>query len=449
MTATSLGEPSAAPPKSSLGRVMLASAIGSALEWYDFFIYGTAAALVFNELFFPKLDPRMGTLAAFATFGVGFFARPFGGIVFGHFGDRIGRKPMLVATLLLVGVATFLIGLVPSYAQIGIWAPVLLVVLRLLQGFGAGAEYGGAVIFAVEYAPAAKRGLFGSWAPIGVTLGNLMAAGVFAIVTLLPKEDLLTWGWRIPFLLSAVLVALGLYIRISVAETPVFAEVAEQRKPLKAPVLDAIRRHPRSFLVVIGSRLAENGLGYLFPVFGLNYVVQQLGLPRGEALFGVILSQFLSLLTIPLFSALSDRVGRRPVYIGAALFSAAWAFPFFWLCETKEPWLIWIAFIGASAIGVSGMFGPQAAYYSELFGPRVRFGGFAFARELGSILAGGPAPALAAVLLAQGGGRPWWVAGYIIVLSVITAFAVFIGPETHKSDITAEHPDDVARPAPA
>jgi MFS family permease len=274
-------------------------------------------------------------------------------------------------------------------------------------------------------------------------MGNLMAAGVFALVTLMPKEDLLSWGWRIPFLLSAVLVALGLYIRVSVAETPVFAEVAEQRKPLKAPVLDAIRRHPRSFLVVIGSRLAENGLGYLFPVFGLNYVVQQLGLPKSEALFGVILSQFLSLLTIPLFSALSDRIGRRPVYIGAALFSAAWAFPFFLLCETKEPWLIWIAFIGASAIGVSGMFGPQAAYYSELFGPRVRFGGFAFARELGSILAGGPAPFLAALLLAQAGGKPWWVAGYIIVLSLITALSVFVGPETHTSDIAAEHPDDV------
>jgi MHS family shikimate/dehydroshikimate transporter-like MFS transporter len=443
MSAIDAGGAAVPRAKSSLRRVMLASAIGSALEWYDFFIYGTAAALVFNELFFPKLDPRMGTLAAFAAFGVGFFARPFGGIVFGHFGDRIGRKPMLVATLLLVGVATFLIGLVPTYAQIGIWAPVLLVVLRLLQGFGAGAEYGGAVIFAVEYAPAGKRGLFGSWAPIGVTLGNLMAAGVFALVTLMPKADLVSWGWRIPFLLSAVLVALGLYIRVSVAETPVFAEVAEQRKPLKAPVLDAIRRHPRSFLVVIGSRLAENGLGYLFPVFGLNYVVQQLQLPKSEALFGVILSQFLSLLTIPLFSALSDRIGRRPVYIGAALFSAAWAFPFFLLCETKEPWLIWIAFIGASAIGVSGMFGPQAAYYSELFGPRVRFGGFAFARELGSILAGGPAPFLAALLLAEAGGKPWWVAGYIIVLSLITAFSVFVGPETHTSDISAEHPDDV------
>src|SRR5947207_3741112 len=192
-------------PVSSRSRVMLASAIGSALEWYDFFIYGPAAALVFNELFFPKLDPRIGTLAAFATFGVGFFARPFGGIVFGHFGDRIGRKPMLVMTLLLVGVATFLIGLIPTYDQIGVSAPVLLVMLRLVQGFGAGAEYGGAVIFAVEYAPEGKRGLFGSWAPIGVTMGNLMAAGVFALVTMLPKEDFLAWGWRIPFLLSALL----------------------------------------------------------------------------------------------------------------------------------------------------------------------------------------------------------------------------------------------------
>src|SRR5262244_2600047 len=274
---------------SSRSGVILASAIGSALEWYDFFIYGTAAALVFNELFFPKLDPRIGTLAAFATFGVGFFARPFGGIIFGHFGDRMGRKPMLVTTLLLVGVATFLIGLIPTYDQIGVWAPALLVAMRLLQGFGAGAEYGGAVIFAVEYAPDGKRGLFGSWAPIGVTLGNLMAAGVFALVTLLSKEDLLAWGWRIPFLLSAVLVAFGLYIRLSVAETPVFSQVTETRQPLKAPVLDAIRRHPRSFLVVIGARLAENGLGYLFPVFGLSYIVATLHLPRAVALLGILL----------------------------------------------------------------------------------------------------------------------------------------------------------------
>ena len=419
-------------------RVAMASAIGSALEWYDFFIYGTAAALVFNELFFPKLDPWSGTMAAFAAFGVGFFARPVGGLVFGHFGDRMGRKPMLVMTLLIVGIATFLIGLIPTYAQIGVLAPVLLVLLRLVQGFAAGAEYGGAVVYAVEYAPEGRRGLFGSWAPIGVTLGNLAAAGVFAVVTLLPKEDLLAWGWRIPFLLSAVLVAFGLYIRLKIAETPVFRDLEQKGRTVKAPVLDAVRRHPRSFLVVVGSRLAENGLGYLFPVFGLNYVVQQLQMPKSTALFGVIVAQFLSLITIPLFSALSDRIGRRPVYLGAALWSALWAFPFFLLCETKEPLLIWTAFIGATAIGVSGMFGPQAAYYSELFGPSVRFGGFAFARELGSLIAGGPAPFLAAYLLTQANGRPWGVAWYIIALALLTALSVLIGPETHRSDITRD-----------
>jgi metabolite-proton symporter len=438
MSQASMPADLAATQQMNRTRVAIASAVGSALEWYDFFIYGTAAALVFNELFFPKLDPWSGTMAAFAAFGVGFFARPIGGLVFGHFGDRIGRKPMLVITLLVVGVATFLIGLIPTYAQIGVAAPVLLVLLRLVQGFAAGAEYGGAVVYAVEYAPEGKRGLYGSWAPIGVTLGNLAAAGVFALITVLPKEDLLAWGWRIPFLLSVVLVAFGLYIRLRIAETPVFRDLEQKGGTVKAPVLDAVRRHPRSFLVVLGSRLAENGLGYLFPVFGLNYVVQQLQMPKGTALFGVILAQFLSLLTIPLFSALSDRIGRRPVYLAAALWSAAWAFPFFLLCETKEPALIWIAFIGATAIGVSGMFGPQAAYYSELFGPSVRFGGFAFARELGSLLAGGPAPFVAAYLLTQAGGRPWGVAWYIIALALLTALSVLIGPETHRSDIAAD-----------
>jgi metabolite-proton symporter len=416
----------------------MAAAVGSALEWYDFFIYGTAAALVFNELFFPKLDPWSGTLAAFAAFGVGFFARPLGGLVFGHFGDRLGRKPTLVLTLLIVGIATFLVGLIPTYAQIGWWAPLLLVILRLLQGFAAGAEYGGAVVYAVEFAPKGRRGLFGSWAPIGVTLGNLMAAAVFAVVTLMSKDDLLAWGWRIPFLLSAVLVAFGLYIRLRISETPIFSAIAKNKTAFNAPVLESIKRHPRSFLVVIGSRLAENGLGYLFPVFGLNYVVQQLQMPRSIGLAGVIISQFLSLLTIPLFSMLSDKIGRRPVYMAAALWSAAWAFPFFYLCETKDPTLIWVAFIGATAIGVSGMFGPQAAYYSELFGPRVRFGGFAFARELGSLLAGGPAPFVAAYLLTQAGGRPWGVAWYIIALALATAIAIAIGPETHRSDIAAD-----------
>ena len=419
-------------------RVLMASAVGSALEWYDFFLYGTASALVFSELFFPKLDPNMGILASFATFGVGFFARPFGGLVFGHLGDKIGRKPILVFTLLLVGGGTFLIGLLPTYDSIGIWAPILLVVLRLVQGFGAGAEYGGAVILAVEYAPPGKRGLYGAFAPIGVTLGILLAQGVFAIFSSMPKEDFLSWGWRVPFLLSIFVIALGIYIRAKVMETPVFQQAIEKRQVLRAPVMEAIKRHPREFFVVVGARLAENGLGYLFPVFTLSYLTKNLGLPKNMVLSGLVIASFVQIFTVLGFSMLSDKIGRRPVYIGAAIFCALFAFPFFLLVNTQSTPLIWLALILAISFGVGGMFGPQAAYFAELFGPRIRYSGFAFARELGSILAGGPAPFIATWLLMQGGGAPWYVAIYIIVLSVITAFAVYCGPETYRSDITEE-----------
>ena len=423
-------------------RVLLASSVGSALEWYDFFIYGMASALVFGELFFPKLDPSMGTLAAFATFGVGFFARPFGGLIFGHLGDRLGRKPVLVITLLLVGGGTFLIGLLPTYQTAGVFAPALLVLLRLVQGFGAGAEYGGAVLLAVEHAPPGKRGFFGSWPPIGVTAGNLVASGVFAVFSALPREDFLAWGWRMPFLLSMILIVFGLYIRARVAETPVFSAALEKKKALEAPVKHALRRHPKEFLVVLGARLAENGLGYLFPVFTLNYLTKQLGMPKSSVLNGMTLAYAISLFTIPAFSALSDRIGRRPVYMGAALFCAVLAFPYFWMINTQNIVLVWIALILALAVGIAGMFGPQAAYFSELFSTRSRYSGFAFARELGSLLAGGPAPFVSALLVIWAGGKPWGVALYIIVLSLLTATALYLGPETYRSDLNAEPPDD-------
>jgi len=416
----------------------MASAVGSALEWYDFFIYGTAAALVFGEIFFPKSDPTIGTLLAFATFGVGFVARPFGGLVFGHLGDRIGRKPVLVITLIMVGAGTFLIGLLPTYNSIGVWAPIMLVVLRLVQGFGAGAEYGGAVIMAVEHAPPGKRGLFGSFAPLGVTVGLLLANGVFALFAALPHEEFVSWGWRVPFLLSIVLVLVGFYIRYRVSETPVFSEIAAKNAAARSPVIEAVKRHPREFLVVIGARLAENGLGYLFPVFALNYMTQQLHLPKTMVLEGNMLAYTVQLLTIPLFSVLSDRVGRRPVYMGGALFSAAFAFPFFMLVGTQSQPLIYFALILGIAVGVAAMFGPQAAYFAELFGARLRYSGFAFARELGSILAGGPAPFIATALLLYAGGQPWLVAGYFVLLSLITAAAVYFGPETYRSDIHAD-----------
>lgn len=419
-------------------RVLLASAVGSALEWYDFFIYGTAAALVFGELFFPKTDPTIGTLLAFAAFGIGFIARPFGGLVFGHLGDRLGRKPVLVITLLMVGIGTFLIGLLPTYNTIGVWAPILLVVLRLVQGFGAGAEYGGAVIMAVEHAPPGKRGLFGSFAPLGVTVGLLLANGVFWLFAFLPQEDFVSWGWRVPFLLSIVLVIVGFYIRYRVSETPVFSEIAAKNAAARSPVIDAVKHHPREFLVVIGARLAENGLGYLFPVFALNYMTKQLNLPKTMILNGNMVAYAVALLTIPLFSMLSDRVGRRPVYMGGALFSALLAFPFFVLVSTQSQPLIYLGLILGISVGLAAMFGPQAAYFAELFGAKLRYSGFAFARELGSILAGGPAPAIATALLLYGGGKPWWVAGYFVLLSLVTVIALYFGPETYRRDIHAE-----------
>ncbi len=431
---------------STLRHVMLAAAVGSALEWYDFFIYGTAAALVFGELFFPKYDATVGTLAAFATFAVGFIARPFGGLFFGHFGDRMGRKPMLVATLLLVGGGTFLIGVLPTYAVIGIWAPILLMLMRLLQGFGAGAEYGGAVVMAVEYAPPGKRGLYGSFAPLGVTVGNLLAAAVFYLVTMLSRDNLLAWGWRIPFLVSFLLLGLGVYIRLRVAETPVFAEAAAKRPPLRLPAFEAVRRHPRNFLVVIGARFAENGLGYLFTVFGLSYVINTLHVSREVGISGVMLGNFAEIFGVLFFSWLSDKIGRRPVYMFGALFSAAFAFPFFLLVGTLNPVLISIAFILVIGVGGGAMFGPQAAYFAELFGPRLRYSGFAFARELGSILAGGPSPFIAALLVSWMAGAPWGVACYVILLGLITAFALWCGPETNLSDIRADTHHDLVVP---
>lgn len=419
-------------------RVLMASSVGSALEWYDFFIYGMAAALVFGDLFFPDLDPTVGTLAAFATFGVGFFARPFGGIVFGHLGDRIGRKPVLVITLMLVGVGTFLIGLLPTYESAGIWAPIMLVALRLIQGFGAGAEYGGAVILAVEHAPPGKRGLFGSFAAIGVNVGLLLATAVFTIVSSLPQEDFLSWGWRVPFLLSIILIVIGFFIRAKVAETPVFTEIAANNKAARSPVKEAFLKHPREFLVVFGARLAENGLGYLYPVFTLNYMTKNLGLEKNMVLSGIMVAYAISLFTVPLFSALSDRIGRRPVYGGAALFSAAFAFPFFMMVNTGSTVLVWISLVLAISVGVSGMFGPQAAYFAEMFGAKLRYSGFASARELGSLLAGGPAPFVAGLLVVWMAGAPWGVAGYMVVLSLLTAIAIWFGPETYRSDIHAD-----------
>ncbi len=429
-------------------RVILAASIGSALEWYDFFLYGTAAALVFGELFFPKSDPLVGTLLAFLTFGVGFVARPFGGIIFGIMGDRYGRKPVLVATLLMIGVGTTAIGLLPTYAEVGYWAPIMLVSLRVLQGLGAGAEYGGAVIYLVENAPARHRGFWGGFAPLGVSIGNLLAAGAFALVSMLPRDALMSWGWRLPFLASFLLILVGIFVRLRLAETPVFTQAVVARGKIERnPAMAALRKHPRNFMVVLGARMAENGLGYLFPVFGLSYVINTLGVARSDALSALMLAFFAELFAILGFAALSDRIGRRPVYLFGALAGLALAFPFFWLVGTKEWIWIALAFILARAVVTAAMFGPQAAYFAELFPPQRRFAGFAFARELGSLLAGGPAPFLATALVAWAGGGWWPVACYAAVLSGITAFAIWSGPETYEESISIDNTLQAPTPA--
>jgi MHS family shikimate/dehydroshikimate transporter-like MFS transporter len=294
------------------------------------------------------------------------------------------------------------------------------------------------VLLAVEHAPPGKRGFFGSWAPIGVTAGQLLAAAVFGLVSLLPKEDFLNWGWRVPFLLSILLIAVGIYIRARVHETPVFQEAASKRKVVRAPIIEALRQHRREFFVVLGARMAENGLGFLFGTFALNYLTRTLQMPKSDALWALMLAYVVALFTIPAFSALSDRIGRRPVYLGAALFCALFAFPFFWLVNTQSWPLVALAMILAIGVGTAGMFGPQAAYFAELFSTRSRFSGFAFARESGSLLAGGPAPLVSAALVTWAGGQAWPVAVYIIVLSLITALAIYLGPETYRSDIRAE-----------
>jgi len=426
----------------SVWQVIVASFIGTIIEWYDFFLYGTAAALVFNKLFFPNIDPLLGTLAAFGTYGVGFFARPLGGLVFGHYGDKIGRKTMLVLSLLIMGLATFFIGLLPSYDSIGIWAAVGLVVLRLLQGFGVGGEWGGAVLLAVEHAPSGRRGFFGSWAQMGVPMGLLLSTVIFDLfVARLPEEQFLSWGWRAPFLLSIVLVGVGLFVRLKILETPAFRQVQETQTEARMPIVDVVRQHPKNVLLAMGMRMAENGIFYILTVFVLTYVTQQLGLMRSTVLTGVIIAALVSLFSTPAFGAISDHLGRRWVYLFGAVFSLLFSFPFFWLLDTKAPVVIWLAIVIGLVLGHDPMYGPQAAYFSELFGTRLRYSGASIGYQLASVLAGGLSPLIATSLLAWAGSY-WPVALYAVALSLITIVSTYLASETFQKDIIKEQPEE-------
>ena len=426
--------------RTSIHAVAAASLVGTAIEWYDFFLYGTAAALVFHRLFFPQFDPSVGTLLALGTFAVGFLARPLGGIVFGHLGDRRGRTAVLGTTLVLMGLATAGIGLLPTYDRIGAWAPLALVILRLVQGFGLGGEWGGAVLLAVEHAPRGRRGFYGSWPQTGGPLGFLLSTGAFALVSTLPERELLSWGWRIPFLASTLLVALGLFVRLRIAETPAFEAIRNGGAQARLPLLELLRSHRKTVLLAMGARFAENGLFYVYSTFVLVYATGTLRLGRQTILSGLLIATAIQLVALPMFGALSDRVGRRPVYMAGALFSALWAIPFFLLLGTRQTGLIWLAIVLALSVGHAAMYGPQASFFSELFEARVRYSGASLGYQLASVFAGGLSPVVASGLLAWAHGRPWAVTAYMIALNTITLACLHRSAETRRSELAGSAP---------
>lgn len=431
------------PGETNIVKVVFASLIGTAVEWYDFFLYGSAAALVFGTLFFPDSEPAMATLLAFGTYALGFVARPLGGIVFGHFGDRVGRKKMLVTSLLLMGVATFAIGLLPTYASIGIGAPILLLACRLVQGFAVGGEWGGAVLMAAEHGDDSRRGFWSSWPQAGVALGNLFATGVLWLLAAFQSDDaFLAWGWRIPFLLSAVLVIIGLWVRLSIEESPVFKEARtelETTEKSHVPLLEVIRKYPREVLIAMGMRMAENISYYLFTVISITFLTTYVGTTgdKGIILKALLIGAVVHFVTIPLIGALSDRVGRRPLYVAGAVGVAAWSWIFFDLIASGSETKILLAVVVGLVLHAL-MYAPQAAFFSELFGTSVRYTGASVGYQLASIFAGALAPIIAIRLLGpatNGAMNVDSVAVYMTIASVITLVAVFFAKETARSSL--------------
>lgn len=422
--------------KTPIGRVVGASLVGTTLEWYDFFLYGVAASVVFGDLFFPKGEELTGTLLSFATFAVGFFARPIGGIVFGHFGDRLGRKNLLVLSLLMMGVATFAIGLLPTYAQVGALAPILLTILRLIQGFALGGEWGGAVLIVSEHGDPARRGFWSSWPQAGAPAGQLIANGVLAGLAAFQSDAAFDkWGWRIPFLLSAVLVLVGLWVRLRIEESPLFREARAKQEPTdKLPFVEVITKYPREVLTAMGARMAENVSYYIFTIVIATYAKEHLKLDKSFALNAVLIAAAVHFCAIPLWGALSDRIGRKPVYLLGAVGVGVWGFVFIILVDTKNFGLALLA-VTVGLILHGAMYGPQASFFTELFGTRVRYSGVSVGYQLASIFAGGLAPFIAVALL-KAYDSGFAISVYVAVCSLISIIAVVSYGETRHRNLS-------------
>ena len=405
-------------------RVLWASLIGSSIEWFDYFLYGTVAALVFNQLFFPAEDPAVGTMLAFASFALSFFIRPFGGIIFSHIGDRIGRKKTLVLTLGLMGGATVLMGLLPTYQAIGIAAPILMVLLRLVQGLGIGGEWGGAMLLAVEYAPKERRGFFGSVPQMGVTIGMLLATLALTVMSMLPDDVFLSWGWRVPFVLSAVLVFVGLWIRKGIDETPSFKKNQAAGNVVAVPLLETLKHHKREVLIAVGAKFVETAPFYIMSTFIVYYATKELGFSRTQALNAVTVATVVTTLLSPLMGALSDRIGRKTVYIAGVLMMMAYAFPYFWLLQTRSFSML----ILATVIGLGVIWAPTTAVlgtmFSEIFKSNVRYTGITLGYQIGAALAGGTAPLVATFLLAKFDHSYVPIALYIIFTGLVSLVAI-------------------------
>lgn len=442
MAATAAGTGRTADDRREVRRTSMVSLLGSTIEWYDFFIYGTAAALVLNTAFFPNADPFVGTLAAFSSFAVGFIARPIGGIIWGHFGDRIGRKKALVSALFLMGASTTLVGLLPGYATIGVAAPVLLFALRVLQGIAVGGQWGGAVLIATEYAPRHRKGYYGSFPQLGVPIAVIVSNGLFlALEAGLGQEAFLAWGWRVPFLLSVLLIGVALYAQLRLEDTPVFKQVAAQTGARhRSPVFEVLRSHPKQVLLAAGSFIAVNGGFYVFVVYALSYGTKALHLPESTMLIGILGSSAVNLALIPLFALLSDRIGRRPVYLAGAIGTVVAAFPVFWLIDTRSTFLIFLGLL-VGGIANSAMYGPQAALFAELFSAEVRYSGASLGYQIGAVLGGGLAPLIAASLY-RATGTSASTSLYLLVMGLITAVCAWLLHETHRpEDRVAAAPD--------